>query len=215
MRLDSRIASIVSNIDKCEVIADIGCDHGKVAVYLAKNGYAKKVIASDISEKSVEKAKELAIASNLTNIIDIRVGNGTSVIKDNECDTIIIAGMGGITIKEILSSDKRVFKRMVLSPQSDVRLVREYLKDNFLLPIKDYKVECKGKYYDVLVIENGNYKPLECELEYGSGLGSDFDSFYDYERKRLEFIINHADIEKAKQAKMQLDLLEQVKRRKK
>lgn len=215
MRLDDRIASIISNIDKCEVIADIGCDHGKVAVYLAKNGYAKKVIASDISEKSVEKAKELAIASNLIDIIDIRVGNGTSVINDNECDTIIIAGMGGITIKEILSNDKRLFKRMVLSPQSDVRLVREYLKDNFLLPIKDYKIKCKSKYYDILVVENGNYNPLECELEYGSGLGNDFDSFYEYERDRLEFIINHADIAKVEQAKMQLDLLEQVKRRRK
>lgn len=210
MKLDKRMSALVSNVKPCRVVADIGCDHGFVACEIAKRGLADKVIASDISIDSVSKADELATKEHLDNVC-IRVGYGTKTVLDDECDTLIIAGMGGVLMSEILLEDGFRFNRYILSPQSDLPYFRKFLADNSLMPLSDYKVFSQGKYYDIIVAEKGNYAPSESELLYGSGDGDDFLGFAVQEEKRLNFIISNADAEKVEKAHYKLDILNDMR----
>ena len=206
MKLDNRMNEIISHVDKCSVVADIGADHGYISAAIAERGLADKVIISDISEKSVAKARILITQENFQNV-DIRVGDGTSVLADDECDILIIAGMGGSLIANILRDDGRVYNKYILSPQRDQEILRAYLCENSILPIMDYKVKSNGRYYDIIVAEAGEYNPSESELMYGNANGSDFISFCDYESTRLCDIINIATGDKKKNAENRLELI--------
>ena len=203
MKLDERMYAIICNVEKCNVVADVGADHGYVAASISERGLADKVIASDISEKSVSKARQLIKQEKLNNV-EIRVGNGTTVLANDECDTLIIAGMGGALIANILKNDARVFKKYILSPQRDQDVLRKYLSENNIMPIRDYKVKSIGRYYDIIVAESGNYNPSQCELSYGSGEGKDFKGFYDYEYSRLCDVIRRATADKKTYAEAKL-----------
>lgn len=209
MKLDNRMYAILSHVEKCRVVADIGADHGYISASVSERGLADKVIASDISEKSVSKARALVKIEKLNNI-EIRVGNGTSVLEDDECDTLIIAGMGGSLIANILSNDSRIYNRYILSPQRDQEVLRNYMKNNNLTPIFDYKVESLARYYDVIVAETGEYNPTESELLYGFGKGDGFKGFYTYELSRLIDIISKSSGDKKYNAEYKLLLLKKA-----
>ena len=105
----NRIEAIYSFIDENDRVVDVGCDQAKLALMLSKRGQSS--IASDISEKVIQKAKE-NIHSDL---IDLRVSDGLSNIKEGEADTLVLSGMGTHTIIDRLSNNKLVFlKRIIL-----------------------------------------------------------------------------------------------------
>ncbi len=169
INLKERLNSVFNEIDKGSVVADIGCDHGKLSARLLQSGIANKVIAVDISKESLEKAIKLKEKLNLENL-ETRVGDGLSVIAENEVDTVVIAGMGGMEIIKILSSSKYTYKKYVLVPHSNEKELREYLVDKFLIT-KDYLIKEHDKYYNVIVAVEGktNYTPAEIEFGMNEG----------------------------------------------
>lgn len=209
MKLDNRMSAILSHIDKCKVFADIGCDHGMIAVSVAQNHLADKVIASDISAPSVKKAEMLAIKCGVSNF-EVRVGDGTSVLGEDECDTVLVAGMGGRLICDMLSRENRTFNKYIFSPQKDQDYVRKYFREHSLAPICDYKVLSCGKYYDIMVVKAGEYHPSESEILYGSGSGEDFAGFKQHQAQKLENIIAKASGDRRSQAIHYLDLLNKM-----
>ena len=103
IRIDERLTAI-ANLIQGGAVADIGCDHGKLGYYLVSTDRADKVIATDISAPSLRKASELAFDNGVTEIMETRLGDGLSPIKSEEVDTVVIAGLGGDVIAEILKS---------------------------------------------------------------------------------------------------------------
>lgn len=189
INLDPRLKAVLNEIKPCEVIADIGADHGKIAVSAKLGGLAKKVIASDISEPSVAKARALAIQYEAE--VDIRVGEGITTLRANEYDTVIIAGMGGIEISSILTKAIKKFNRYIFAPHTKAYELRKFLSDKGILPIRDYKVFSKGKYYDIISAEIGEYKPNIDVLYYGYHENTTiFSEFCVKERARLKKIID-------------------------
>ena len=96
-----RLKALCSLIPVCKLLIDVGCDHGFVAGYALANGLCERAIASDISEGSLSKARK-----NLSQFpnAQTRLGDGLSVLKEGEDpDVIVIAGMGGSLICEILA----------------------------------------------------------------------------------------------------------------
>lgn len=136
MRLSKRIYKISELVNEGNSVADIGTDHGYVPMLLMKEGKSPRAIMSDISAGSLSKAKETFELTGLTNKVsdsDFRVGDGLSTIKEGEVDEVIIAGLGGHTIADILSSDKKKaksFKRLVLQPRKYSGSLRYYLYTN-------------------------------------------------------------------------------------
>ena len=87
--MDGRLECILSHVH-AKVLADIGCDHGKVAVYAVLRGLTEKSIAADISEECLKKARALAKEKGAGSV-EFRVGDGMRVLKENEADNVVIA----------------------------------------------------------------------------------------------------------------------------
>lgn len=134
MRLSKRIYALADAIDKGETAADIGTDHGYVPMLLIKNAVSPHVIMSDISEGSLAKAVETFRLCGLdADPDDFRTGDGLETIAPGEVDAVIIAGLGGHTIADILTADidkSMSFKKLVLQPRKHSGNLRYALYTN-------------------------------------------------------------------------------------
>ncbi len=160
--MTKRLKLIASHIGKGNVFADIGCDHGMISKYVLENRLFNKVIASDVSEKSLNKAKKLL---NKFKSVSFIVSDGFSNF-DIVPDEAVIAGMGGEEICSILSRAETLPEKLILSPQKNQRKVRELLiRKNYKI-FDDYTVFDK-KFYDIIVAKKGDDAYSELELEFG------------------------------------------------
>lgn len=155
IRIDERLTAI-ANLVRGGAVADVGCDHGKLGYYLVSTDRAEKVIATDISAPSLRKATELAYDNGVAEIMETRLGDGLSPIKSGEVDTVIIAGLGGDVMADILKSarlDAKKFNHFILSPNTHPEKVRRELLSSGHLIVKDFLTECAGKYYTIISTE--------------------------------------------------------------
>lgn len=140
----------VNMVNKTQCIADIGCDHAYAAIWLLLNEKAKKVIAMDVNEGPLQRAKENIYKFNCQDKIDIRLSNGTMQLGENEADALMIAGMGGMLMVDILSARPSITdacSQLILQPQSDIHKVRAYLRAiGFVIDKEDMVID-DGKYY--------------------------------------------------------------------
>lgn len=163
-----RLNEIIELCGSAKRIADVGCDHGKVLGELAKKG-AKYLVATDISEPSVRKAGELLNKINFKKF-DVRVGNGCETLSEKDkLDMIVIAGMGGLEIIDILKNSPIELTNLVLQPQNNVVKLREYLVENNFRIIVDKVVEDKQKFYNILKVKKSDkkYELSAREIQYG------------------------------------------------
>ena len=191
LNLSNRLENIVNLCDRTSVIADIGCDHGYVTAELILSNKCDKVVATDISERSLNKAIVFCDSLNINNYVSFREGDGFKVIyKNDKVKQVVIAGMGGMEIIKILEEKTLKLKNFVLQPMRDVVKLREYLINNNYKIIFDYLVYDDGIYYNVIKVTKGrnNLKPME--IYFGKD-NFDFNTevFKDYlleEKERLE-----------------------------
>ena len=134
MRLSPRIYAICEQVHKGETVADIGTDHGYVPMLLVKNNISPSAIMCDISADSLDKARfTFAECGIETDESQFRVGDGLRTLNEAEVDTIIIAGLGGLTIRDLIDDDinkSRSFKRYVFQPRKHSGSLRAYLYSN-------------------------------------------------------------------------------------
>lgn len=153
MELSKRMQAVADMVLPGGVVADIGCDHAFVSIYLVENQIADRVIASDVRKGPVEIARRNVAGRNLQDRIDIRMGDGLSTLFVGEVDTIILAGMGGLLMLDILKRQEAVVcgcHQMVLQPQSDVEKVRAYVDEKRYYLASEKMLVDAGKYYNIL-----------------------------------------------------------------
>ncbi|MBS5644806.1 MAG: SAM-dependent methyltransferase [Clostridiales bacterium] len=167
MKLTNRMEAILSLCSPVETAADIGCDHGQVAVELVLRGLAKTCIAADISAPSLEKARRRAEEWGLSGKVECRLGDGLSVLRPGEAQTVVLAGMGAPLMAEILQKQMdvaRAAERLVLSPNIYPERLRKFLlKNGWRIP-REKMIPEEGKYYPVFLAEPGicpSYRPEE------------------------------------------------------
>lgn len=134
-------------------IADIGTDHAYLPVYLCKTGAAKRAIASDIRPGPIERAKATITSYDAQNTVVTRLGGGLSTIEPGEADAVVIAGMGGLMIAEILSADILTVsrsERLILQPMSSIPELRLYLCLNGFNILAEYLAKEERKLYVVM-----------------------------------------------------------------
>ena len=130
IRLSERMKTMADHIEPGERVADIGTDHGQLPVYLYEKGICPKIVLSDISEASLQKAKGTAGAYQFGTSLSFRVGDGLKVLETAEVDAVIIAGMGGLLIRDILSEDlslTRSLHKFILQPRKAAGQLRKWL----------------------------------------------------------------------------------------
>lgn len=151
MGYSKRIDTLCSLLASCGTFADVGCDHGYCSEYMLKNGLCKRAILSDISRGSLAKAEAL-LAEYIAD------GRAVSVLGDgfygvpSDTEQVLIAGMGGSEIVDILSDKKYGFMpdRFVFQPMHDAEKVRRYILGNGGWIERDFTFE-DVKFYDVIV----------------------------------------------------------------
>ena len=156
-----RLATALEMLKGSCIVADVGCDHGKLAAALLQRGVCERVIASDISEPSLEKAKYLMHRIGLEERVDFRVGDGLHVLAHSECDAIAMLGMGGTLMREIMNACETPLmgaKSVVLQPMRAQRDIREYLYRNCFHITDDRIVYEHGRYYEILRAVPGTKK---------------------------------------------------------
>ena len=157
----NRIEAIYSYIDLEDKVVDVGCDQAKLSLMLANRN--QKSIASDISEKVIKRAKN-DINSPL---IDLRVSNGLSNIKEGEVDTLVLSGMGSHTILDILNNTKLRFKKIITISNNHHELLRnEMNKLNYKVKTEQIIKE-SNKYYNLILFEEGKTKYTNTQLLLG------------------------------------------------
>lgn len=155
----NRLEAIVSLIDKCDVLADIGTDHGYVAEAAIKNNLCKKVIATDINKGPLNSAVSHLTEIGLESFIDFRLGGGLTVINENEIDCAVIAGMGGELIAKILEESRNVSKTVksfILQPMTNIDVLRKYLYDNDYTISEELIIKEYHHYYFIIKVVKGN-----------------------------------------------------------
>ena len=163
--MTERIALVCAALTKCRVFADIGCDHGYMSEYMLKNGLCERAYISDISAGSLKKAERLLRKYVLAGRCIPVVANGLEGIEE-ECDEVLIAGMGGTEIVEILRG-RPLPKRFVLQPMKNSEKVRALLTHRGAGIERDFTFG-KEKFYDLITgSASGGSKYSERELLYG------------------------------------------------
>ncbi|MEG1773162.1 MAG: class I SAM-dependent methyltransferase [Clostridia bacterium] len=160
VKLNTRLKvlySIAEHIN-ASIYVDIGADHGKLSAALALNSSVLRVIATDISALSLDKAKILIKKLDLDAKVDFRVGNGLSVLEENEADAIIISGMGAETIKEILKSANFTPKNLLLQPTRAPGILLEYLFNSGFSVEKEEITFFDGRYYQTFFARHTGFK---------------------------------------------------------
>lgn len=157
-RLSERLLHIAAQVQPGETLADIGCDHGYLPIYLVKNGCMRRAIAMDINEGPLLRAKEHIAQEALDGAcgqayIETRLSNGFENLQPGEADAAIIAGMGGNLTIDILTRGKAVVARLsqlILEPQSELAAVRAFLRaQDYCIAQEDFVLE-DGKFYPIL-----------------------------------------------------------------
>ncbi len=148
--LRPRLRAAASLVRGGGVLADIGTDHAYLPVWLLQNGVIESAVAADIVAGPLANAKRTAERCGLQHAIDLRLSNGLMNICPEEVDEIVICGMGGTLIAEILTSApwvKNERLHFVLQPMSHAQDVRRYLSLNGFQIEKELFAADAGRVY--------------------------------------------------------------------
>ena len=141
LALSKRLSAAASFVSDGAIVADIGTDHAYIPINLILSGKASYAIASDVNEGPIAIAKENIEKYGVSDKITVRVADGLCGIEEFNPDCIIICGMGGELIVNILKASEYVKSsnvKLILQPMTAVKELREYLADGF--KIEDEKI---------------------------------------------------------------------------
>lgn len=155
--ISKRLLACASFIAPGDRVADVGTDHGYFAVYLLKNGIASKVLAADIGEQPLQKARDNARRFGVTQGISFHLCDGVQGLPA-EFDVLHMAGMGAETMVGILKAGQWLRSgayRLVLQCQSSQNELRQYLSENGWVITKEVPVRDGRFLYTVLEARPG------------------------------------------------------------
>ena len=157
IKLSKRLKAVADYVDKGARLADIGSDHSYLPTYLVQKNEVEFAVAGEVVKGPFEIAKNHVAQANLKENIQVRLANGLAAIENvDKIDTIVIAGMGGILISEILEAGKGKLssvKRLILQANNHGDTLRQWLIEHqFVIKAEQILLEA-GKFYEIIVAE--------------------------------------------------------------
>jgi len=171
--LTKRLAMVAEMIRTGQPAADIGADHAQLAIHLVRNKIAPCCIIGELSDGPYTRACAAVQASTMSDRIKVRQGNGLQVLARGEVGWIVLAGMGGDTIIDILAHDwdkAASFQGYVFQPMSKAEVLRQRLASRGWIIEDERLVQENGHIYLAISSRPGNcpYYLTGLELELGS-----------------------------------------------
>lgn len=214
-KLSNRLSACAQEITPKVKIADIGTDHAYIPVWLALKGKISHALACDIRNGPLQNAKKNIEHFNLNEIIETRLSDGLKNISETEADEIIIAGMGGNMIANILemcSWENKCQKKFIFQPMKYENKLRKYLASNGYEIKSEKAVICSGKIYSVMVvIFTGTPYEISDLQEYTGKITENIDKACEaYIRKQIknvENLLKGAEAEKNLNEKIKYEAL--------
>lgn len=156
--MSARLEAIVELAERGDILCDVGCDHAHVPIRLLQSGCYRRAIGMDVIAGPLGKAAGNLSLYGMEDLVELRLSNGLDAFSAGEADTLVITGMGGTLMEDILlrQPEKTAsFSALVLGPQSDPEKVRAALRRLGFIIKKEKLVFEDGKYYPVIRAESG------------------------------------------------------------
>lgn len=171
-QLDNRLALCAEYVRQDAALADIGTDHAYLPVWLVRTGKISSALACDLREEPLRHGQATIEKYHAEKLVKTRLSDGLKNISPHECDDIVIAGMGGELIVQILSRApwvKDVGKRLVLQPMSKAEVLRSYLSNEGFQILREEAVRSFGRIYSVMQCAYTSEKVLSGILDIHTG----------------------------------------------
>ena len=216
IQISRRLQSVAAFVQEGKRLADVGCDHGYIPIYLLQKKKIEKAIAMDINQGPLMRAKEHIQEWGLENYIDTRLSDGVKALKPNEVQSVVIAGMGGPLMEKILTEGNEVLQtviELVLQPQSEIGHFRRFLIENGYEITHEEMILEDGKYYPIMRAVHGKAKEqTEAEYLYGKKLLQNrnpvLKEFLDREQAKAEELLEKLKNSQTPSAKTRISQLE-------
>ena len=151
IKLSERLKACTELVRRGKPLADIGTDHGYAVVYLVENKIVPRAVASDVNEGPLASCSALVKEHGLENKIKCVLSDGLKNIEENEAEDILIAGMGGELISDILENCPYVSKKhLILNPMTHPEILRKWLFENGFCINEDIVVRDGRHSYSIL-----------------------------------------------------------------
>ena len=149
--LSNRLENSARMVTEGYSVADIGCDHAHTSIFLVKKGISPFAIAMDVRKGPLSHADANIRMYGLEDRIETRLSDGLEKLKEGETDSILITGMGGTLTVQILQNGLNkaaAAKEIILQPQSDIGMVRRFLRENGFCITCEKMCREDGKFYN-------------------------------------------------------------------
>ena len=161
-----RIEELTKYIAPFNIIADVGCDHGYLIKIAIDKGLIKKAYAIDNKKGPLENAKK-----NLREYenVEFLLSDGLDDLKA-DVEVIIIAGMGGSLVKDILEKNINKLdnvKRIIIEANRNTEIVREFASIHNLKIVSEKIIEEESIFYEIIVLEKGKMMLNSREIKFG------------------------------------------------
>ena len=171
VNLSARLRSVAEKVEPYQKVADIGSDHAYLPVWLLRNEKIAFAVAVENQPGPLEAARKTIREETVGDRIVARLGNGLQVIEPGEVDVVVMAGMGGTTIRGILERSPAVvacLRRIVCQPMNGAAGLRRWLEESEWHIVSEDLVLEDAHLYEVLSAEPGKSDPTdELLLEIG------------------------------------------------
>lgn len=148
--LSGRMQMLADMVTAGNSVADVGCDHAFLPIYLVQTGRCPGCLAMDVRKGPISGAEEHIASYGLEEYIETRLSDGLSAYHKGEAQTLVCAGMGGRLMERILTEGgekTRAFSELILQPQSEIPEFRIFLRAAGFLITEEEAVCEDGKYY--------------------------------------------------------------------
>lgn len=211
-KLSDRLRICADFVSEGSRIADVGTDHGYLPIWLAKKNRIKHAIAADLREDPLRSAQNNINKYRVDKIVETRISDGLSNILPEEIDEIIIAGMGGELIAQIIEntswlsendflndSDQslkvNLKKRLILQPmQTEEKLRLALFRLGFYIE-KEQLVRSEGRVYTVMnvIAAQKKYEMDELYPYLGKTMENKNECAVDYIKRQIKHVKNKYD----------------------
>ncbi|WP_342224321.1 class I SAM-dependent methyltransferase [Spiroplasma endosymbiont of Asaphidion curtum] len=153
MKLSHRLTTIANLVKPNDIVADIACDHGLVAIYLVKKKGMNNIFVSDINPKALAQAQKNIIQNQLQNNIFPILGDGIKWISaSNNINCVIIVGLGAKTIVNILTNDYKSINRYIIQTNNEMSKIRKWVQDHNYFIEDELLIKDNNFIYEIIVI---------------------------------------------------------------